>query len=163
MKIKTTEFIEKVQALGYRVNDNGLTVDVIDSNDNTLTMISSVTPFTLNSVFSKPVDDERLYDLIVNYAGTPLDCRKPEKPHAVKLIDSRVGRLWIRANHGDIYLFLKNGCQAFPEYSTKPVWMNEVELNDLIETIKVYMPYTTYELIDEPEPQGGVVGVTDTD
>lgn len=120
-------------------------------------MISNVTPFTLSSVFSKPVDDEQLYDLIVNYAGTPIDCRKPEKRHAVKLIDNRVGRFWIRADHGDIYLFLKNGCQVFLEYSTEPVWVNEAELNDLIETINACMPYTTYELIDEPEPQGSAV------
>lgn len=113
-------------------------------------MISSVTPFTLNSVFSKPIDDEQLYDLIVNYAGTPLDCRNPKKRHAVKLIDNRVDRLWIRAD-SDIYLFLKGGSQAFPEYSTEPVWMNEAELSFLIETIKIYMPHTLYELIDEPK------------
>ena len=114
-------------------------------------MISSVTPFTLNSVISEPVDDERLYDLIVNYAGTPLDCRKPEKRHAIKLGSNLVNSFIVRADD-DIYLYPKNGNTAVPYYSNTPVYLDDVTLKGLKHNIKKIMPSMVYSIVDEPEP-----------
>lgn len=78
--MKTKEFIERVEDLGFETQITGNTIYIL-KDEKTIARVEIIARFTFDSFYlhSKPLNEEtmeKLFDLIVEYAKTPIDERQ---------------------------------------------------------------------------------------
>lgn len=83
--MKTKEFIEKVNGLGYCV-EIGSVIVFIKYDGCTLARIEKRVPYSMNIEFAfEATDAKELFDLCVEYARTPIEDRGEEKKYHLYL------------------------------------------------------------------------------
>lgn len=100
--MKTKEFIEKVEELGFEVNSNGSIISVKNSKEDYMTVadIGKENEFevnTFNYLFYYVKDNTKkdLFDLMVKYASTPIEEREEEKEYYLK-------HKWLNLKHENV-------------------------------------------------------------
>ena len=90
--MRTKEFIKRIEELGFRVREEKANIDIIADNfiiaevsKNRLYCIN-----TYNSVKVEWTNEKELFDLIVEYAKTPIEDRKEEKYYLVKFSEKEI-------------------------------------------------------------------------
>lgn len=86
--MKTKEFIKKVEALGFEVNNWGDVIRIFE-NDWFVAMVTTNDMYLLNTDFSSyySLDEEikkELFDLISEYVKTPIDEREEPKKYYLR-------------------------------------------------------------------------------
>lgn len=87
--MKTKEFIEKVEELGFRAEESDSGIDVINGVFQHLCHVSKTFRFVLDTDWTEfeeagEATREDLYKLAVEYANTPLEEREEEKKYVYK-------------------------------------------------------------------------------
>lgn len=128
--MKTKEFIEKVNKLGYKVKKVELGTKVYAE-------IESCTVALVNEDFNNMVDlsylsdmSDELFDLIVAYAKTPLEERKPAKRYMVKLFPHSEGYLNVHYRYSNVVIneYTIGGSTELGSFRTK---FTEDEIEEL--------------------------------
>lgn len=86
--MKTKEFVKKVEELGYKVKAYDFTYNIIN-NGLKLSSIDKFIPMRISTNYYEhdklcDEDKEKLFNLIVEYARTPIEDRKEEKKFYLK-------------------------------------------------------------------------------
>lgn len=100
--MKTKEFVKKVEELGYKVKAYDFTYNIIN-NGLKLSSIDKFIPMRISTNYYEhdklcDEDKEKLFDLMVEYAKTPIKSRKEEKKFYLK-------HKWLRNYHWLLYLY----------------------------------------------------------
>lgn len=82
--MKTKEFIRRVEELGYFINEYVGYYEIRDVDKNLIAAISETNFLQLSTNYSKwyelsDIDKKELFDLLVEYAKTPIEDREEEK------------------------------------------------------------------------------------
>lgn len=86
--MKTKEFIQRVKKLGYEVDDKGTGMFLYNGND-IIVFVSKEKQYKLEtSNFSAVKNPEKLFDLCVEYAKTPIEERKEEEKFYLQKIEN---------------------------------------------------------------------------
>lgn len=84
--MKTKEFIKRVEELGYLVNKVCYQIEIVGDNF-TVAIISTKRMYVIKSFCFVDVEwknQDKLFDLIIEYAKTPIDERKEDKKFYLK-------------------------------------------------------------------------------
>lgn len=81
--MKTKEFIRKVEGLGYSVRKGMSYLAVCNEMGYVLAMISTERQYEFSCYYNIGFENQ-LFHLIVDYAGTPPECRQEEKKFYLK-------------------------------------------------------------------------------
>lgn len=105
--MKTKEFIEKVEELGFRAEESDSGIDVINGVFQHLCHVSKTFRFVLDTDWTEfeeagEATREDLYKLAVEYANTPLEEREEEKKYRYKLRGVKEGSGYL--NYSTDYL-----------------------------------------------------------
>lgn len=90
--MKTTEFVKKVEALGYEVDDFGNSLNIGDSDGHELAIVSKKHRFVMDTnafdfvTYVNDEDTEKLATLLFEYSATPLAEREEEKKYYLRLV-----------------------------------------------------------------------------
>jgi len=127
--MKTKEFIEKVEAMGYLTEIiNNLTF-VFDSNNSTVLSISNDRQYGIDCDYNAPATPE-LFLIAVEHAKTPVEERKSAKKYSVKVLPSSEGYLNVRYSYGDVVTnrYIISDTKEMAYYKTK---FTEDEIEEL--------------------------------
>lgn len=95
--MKTKEFIKRVEDLGYTIfSTNERFIQICDHRGRTLAEVSREKLYHINTNKDEPIT-KTLFDLIVEYACTPVEDRKEEKKFYLR-------HKWIRKSYDFNYL-----------------------------------------------------------
>ncbi|WP_416335064.1 hypothetical protein ACKRLN_01795 [Anaerococcus sp. DFU013_CI05] len=105
--MKTKEFIERVKQLGLHVEEDRLFIRLFDyDSDEDLAVIFKYTMYNFNTLFLgfRLVNDDfkkELFDLLVEYASTPIEEREEEKKFYLR-------HRWAKTKNGNwLYMALR--------------------------------------------------------
>lgn len=90
--MKTKEFIRKVGELGFKAHKGVMQIDIV-SDGLTVAIVSTKRIHVINSFCFVDVEwknQDKLFDLIVEYAKTPIEERKEEKYYLVKFSEKEI-------------------------------------------------------------------------
>lgn len=91
--MKTKEFIKSVEELGYKTQVYLKTIRIVDKGC-FVAAVDLTKRFTIETTFiSRPLINEKLFDLIVEYARTPVDEREEEKYYLVKFSEKEIEKI----------------------------------------------------------------------
>ncbi|MDD7044338.1 MAG: MazG nucleotide pyrophosphohydrolase domain-containing protein [Peptoniphilaceae bacterium] len=87
--MKTKEFIRRVEELGYFINEYAGYYEITDVDENPIAVISETNFLQLSTNYSKwyelsEIDKKELFDLLIEYARTPIEDREEEKKFFLK-------------------------------------------------------------------------------
>ena len=88
--MKTTEFVKKVEALGYEVGSFKTDMNICDSDGHELAIVSKKHRFVMDTnafdfvTYVNDEDTEKLATLLFEYSATPIADREEEKRYRVK-------------------------------------------------------------------------------
>lgn len=87
--MKTKEFIKRIEELGYKAHKRITQIDIV-SDGFTVATVSTKRMYVINSFCFVDVEwknQDKLFDLIVEYAKTPIDEREEEKSKIYMIYD----------------------------------------------------------------------------
>lgn len=116
--MKTKEFIEKANKLGYEAKQGQMGTSVYnETNCCTMAMVSEDYENRVNITYAS----DKLFDLIVSYAKTPIEERKSVKKYSVKLLPDSEGYLNVRYGYSNTVAnrYLISGIEENGDYKTK--------------------------------------------
>ncbi|MDU2574771.1 MAG: hypothetical protein E7C94_02455 [Finegoldia magna] len=150
--MKTKEFAKKVKDLGYKIVegrfDNGANYFKIIRPDGITDSYVAIDKFLEMSVYSNLVNEE-LFDLVVEYAKTPIKDREEEKRYYLKhrYLQSSFTNLndFLSYSASDNKLALSNGIN-FPKYKTHFTLKEIEEIKEKFDT-----DLSDYELVKVEE------------
>lgn len=125
--MKTNEFIEKANKLGYKVKQGQMGTSVYnETNCCTMAMVSEDYENMVNIYHAS----DGLFDLIVSYAKTPIEERKSVKKYSVKVLPSSEGYLNVRYSYGNVVTnrYIISDTKEMAYYKTK---FTEDEIEEL--------------------------------
>lgn len=87
--MKTKEFIRGVEELGYFINKRICYYEITDVDENPIAVVSKTNFLQLSTNYSKwyelsEIDKKELFDLLVEYARTPIEDREEEKKFLIQ-------------------------------------------------------------------------------
>lgn len=125
--MKTKEFIEKANKLGYKVEQGRMGTSIYNE-------MSCYTMAIVSENFENRVNihyaSNELFDLIVSYAKTPVKERKSAKKYRVKVLPYSEGYLNVRYGYGNTVTnhYLISDAKEQADYKTK---FTEDEIEEL--------------------------------
>lgn len=143
--MKTKEFIEKVEELGFRAEESDSGIDVINGVFKHLCHVSKTFRFVLDTDWTEfekagKATREDLYKLAVEYARTPLEEREEEKKYHIELINDV-----IKYNSNGSYLnlrvekeqYMMSSSHDTSEFKTK---FTKKEIDNFPDDVKEILP-----------------------
>lgn len=87
--MKTKEFIRRVEELGYFINEYVEYCEIKDVNNNLIAVINKTTFLQLDTDYYlwdklNEIDKKELFDLLIEYAKTPIEDREEEKKYYLR-------------------------------------------------------------------------------
>ena len=87
--MRTKEFIKRVEELGFDTWITGGTIYIFKDEEKTIARVGDVARFTIDSFYlhNKALNEEvmeKLFDLLIEYAKTPIEDREEEKKFYLK-------------------------------------------------------------------------------
>ena len=136
--MKTKEFIEKVNKLGYKAKQSQMGTSVYNEMScYTMAMVSEDSENRVNIFYAS----DGLFDLIVAYAKTPVEERKPAKKHYIHVFEGNKGYLNIddgkvrfdnkNEEHGFKTKFTDKEIEQLKQRDDIPLDWNKVKLEGL--------------------------------
>ena len=125
--MKTKEFIEKANKLGYKAKQGQIGTSVYNEiNCCTMAMVSEDFENRVNISYAS----DELFDLIVAYAKTPVEERKSVKKYSVKVLPYNEGYLNVRYGYSNAVTnhYLISDAKEMADYKTK---FTEDEIKEL--------------------------------
>lgn len=127
--MKTKEFIKRVEEFGFDTQITGNTIYILKDDEKTIARVEIIARFTFDSFYlhNKPLNEEtmeKLFELVVEYAKTPLDERKEEEKwfYEHRFIKTRGGNptyLAIRQRPNYKYPILQGSYKDIFEYKVE--------------------------------------------
>lgn len=143
--MKTKEFIEKVEELGFRAEESDSGIDVINGVFQHLCHVSKTFRFVLDTDWTEfeeagEATREDLYKLAVEYANTPIEEREEEKKYRIELINDVV-----KCNSRGSYLNLvvdtgQHMMSASKETSELKTQFTQKEIDNFPDEVKEILP-----------------------
>jgi len=137
--MKTKEFIEKVETMGYKVDETEYKFYVIDDGERTLLTVSKCHQFKAGLNYPDPLTPE-LFSLAVEYAKTPVSKRSAKYHVAIKGLSLSNGeRLYLNFDPINSNYFVSNLNGYFKNKFT------EDEIYKLVNDPDFFLQTGTYE------------------
>ena len=127
--MKTKEFIRKVGELGFKAHKGVMQIDIV-SDGLTVAIVSTKRIHVINSFCFVDVEwknQDKLFDLIIEYAKTPIDERKEEKKYYLRHLYEKT--FW-----------------RFPEDPRIDIWRDTADVEYMTPLIKYKDQFTLKEI-----------------
>lgn len=148
--MKTKEFIKRVEELGFKAHKIATQIDII-ANGFTIARVYTNRMYSMNAFTFINVEwknQDKLFDLIVEYAKTPIEDREEEKKFYLK-------HRYFKTVNGDEKFFTIDGRYEYPDLQYKLSICQAIQQFTLKEIGEIKEKYDTdlsdFELIEVEE------------